>query len=116
MRQIMGRGFQTAILAATGLSLAAATAAQAEAPGVYYSWRETEISVPECVRRAGTALETEGLDNILADSTSIAGRSEAVTAVFVCLEHSESTTVMVIVSGEDHTQAVTVRESLKARF
>jgi hypothetical protein len=112
----MNGGIKTAIFALAGLGLATATAAQAEPPGIYYSWRETEISVSQCIRRAEAALEGEGLENILADPTSIAGRSEDVTAVFICMEHSDSTTVMVIVAGEDDAQAVRVREALKAMF
>ena len=112
----MTSGFKAAIFALTGMGLATATAVRAEAPGIYYAWRETELSVPECIQRAGRSLETQGLENVLADSASIAGRMEGVTAVFICLEHADSTTVMVIVSGEDHTEAVRVRELLKATF
>jgi hypothetical protein len=99
-----------------GLLAAAAPAALAEPPGVYYSWRETEISVSQCISRAEAALEGEGLENILADDTSIAGQSEDITAVFICLESSPSTTVMIIVAGEDDTQVVDMREALKASF
>jgi hypothetical protein len=116
MMKAMNGGLKAAIFAVTGISLTTATAVLAEPPGVYYSWRETEISVPDCIRRGSAALETEGLENILTDSTSVAGRSEDVTAVFLCLNHSNSTTVMVVVAGEDDAQAVRVREALKATF
>lgn len=96
--------------------MAVAAAAQAEPPGVYYSWRETDISLPQCIRRAEAALQEEDLENILADSTSIAGRSGDMTAVFICLEHQNSTTVMVVVAGQDDAQAVRLREALKASF
>lgn len=112
----MNGGIKTALLALASLSFTTSVAAQAEPPGVYYSWRESEISVSQCISRAQAALEGEGLENVLADATSVAGRSEAVTAVFVCLEHPDTTTVMVIVAGEDDTQAVQVREALKAKF
>jgi hypothetical protein len=112
----MNSGLKAAMSAVTGLGLAMATPALAEPPGVYYSWRETQISVPDCLRRAQAAMTAEGLENILADSTSIAGQSEDVTAVFLCLDHADATTVMVVVASEDDAQAVTVRESLKAGF
>lgn len=112
----MNGGFKAALSAATGLSLMTATAAYAEPPGVYYSWRETEISLPQCIRRAGAALEAEDMENVLADSTSVAGRSEEVTAVFICLEQQDATTVMIVVAGQDDAQAVRVREILKAAF
>jgi hypothetical protein len=116
MMNSMNGGLKAAIFTVAGLSLATPTAALADPPGVYYSWRETEISLADCLRRGEAALATEGLENILADSTSVAGRSEEVTAVFVCLDHSESTTVMVVVAGADDTQVVRVREALKATF
>ena len=109
-------GLKAAMVAVTGLSVATPMVALAEPPGVFYSWRESEISVADCVRRGETALASEGLENISGDTTSVAGRSEDVTAVFICLDHADSTTVMIVVAGEDDTQAVRVRESLKARF
>ncbi len=112
----MNVGIKTAVFALLGWGLTTGVAAQAEPPGVYYSWRESEISVSQCTNRAQAALESEGLENILADDTSVAGRSDDLTAVFVCLEHPDSTTVMVIVSGDDDAQAVRVREALKAKF
>jgi len=116
MMKTMNGGLKAAIFTLAGLSLTTATAALADPPGVYYSWRETEISLADCLRRSEAALITEGMENILADSTSVAGRSEDVTAVFVCLDHADSTTVMVVVAGADDAQVVEVREALKAIF
>jgi len=93
-----------------------ATAAQAEPPGVYYSWRATNTDVAVCLDKAGEALESQNLAMVQADETSIAGRSEDSTAVFVCLENSDSTTVMVIVASTDDEQALALREALKEAF
>jgi hypothetical protein len=116
MMEMINGGLKAAMFAVTGLSMATPMVALAEPPGVFYSWRESEISVADCVRRGEAALEAEGMDNISGDTTSVAGRSEDVTAVFVCLDHANTTTVMIVVAGADDTQAIRVRESLKATF
>ncbi|MGF1567958.1 MAG: hypothetical protein ACFCVD_07785 [Nodosilinea sp.] len=102
-------------LASLGL-LATATAAQAEPPAVYYSWRATDITATACITQAGQALASQNLTPIQADATSVAGRSEVATAVFVCLENSDATTVMVIVAGADDDQTLALREALKVAF
>ncbi len=93
-----------------------ATAAQAEPPGIYYSWRATNTDVAACLDQAGEALESQDLATVQADETSVAGRSEESTAVFVCLETPDSTTVMVIVASTDDEQALALREALKEAF
>lgn len=106
-------------LAGLGL-MAAATAAQAEPPGVYYSWRATDTDVAQCITQAEQALTAQNLTALQADATSIAGRSEDLTAVFICLDNSmaisDSTTVMIIVAGGDDEQTVAMREALKTSF
>jgi len=113
---MINSGLKSAMFAVIGLSVTTPMVALAEPPGVFYSWRESEISVADCIRRGEAALEAEGMENISGDTTSVAGRSADVTALFVCLDHANSTTVMIVVASEDDTQAVRVRESLKATF
>jgi hypothetical protein len=103
--------------AAVGLGiLGAATVAQAEAPGLYYSWRALDGGVAQCLSRAGEALASQDLQDIQADANSVGGRTEEVTALFVCLEEAQSTMVMVIVSGTDEEAAIDLREALKVAF
>lgn len=97
-------------------TLAMASAAQAEPPGVYYSWRAMDTTVAQCVSQAEQALESQDLATVQADDISIAGRSEDSTAVFVCLDNGTFTTVMVIVASSDDEQAFDLREALKASF
>lgn len=101
------------------LILGASAQAQGEPPGIYYSWRATTTDVTQCIDRAGQALASQDLTPVQTDTVSIAGQSEATTAVFVCLEtpgDSEATTVMVIVAGANDDQAVALREALKRAF
>ncbi|MBD0268856.1 MAG: hypothetical protein ICV77_11260 [Cyanobacteria bacterium Co-bin8] len=103
--------------AALGLGiLSVATAAQAEAPGVYYSWRALDVNVSQCLSRASQALAGQDLEDVQTDLNSVGGRTEETTAIFVCLEDQQSTTVMVIVSGANEEAAVSLREALKAGF
>ena len=97
-------------------SLAVAAAAQAEPPGVYYAWRAMDTNVSQCLNQAEQALESQDLTTVQTDDISIAGRSEDSTAVFVCLENTDATTVMVIVASTDDDQALALREALKAEF
>ncbi|HEY9738148.1 MAG TPA: hypothetical protein V6D06_17775 [Trichocoleus sp.] len=112
-----------------GLSLSmVATAARAEAPGVFYSWRALDTGVAQCLDQATQALESQSLAEIQADGNSVGGRTDETTAIFVCLEDSQSsgqtnpqtsapsTTVMVIVAGTSDDEAVALREALKAAF
>ncbi|MEM8545322.1 MAG: hypothetical protein AAGF66_15190 [Cyanobacteria bacterium P01_H01_bin.119] len=100
-----------------GLGLVALAApAQAEAPGLFYSWRSLDTSVTQCVTQAETAMVTVALDNINVEPTSVAGRTEDSTALFVCLDNGADTTVMVIVSGDDEEEAIEIREALKRAF
>ncbi|MBD0336970.1 MAG: hypothetical protein ICV62_15885 [Cyanobacteria bacterium Co-bin13] len=103
--------------AALGLGiLSAATAAQADAPGVFYSWRALDANVTQCLDRAGQALASQNLEGIQADLNSVGGSTDETTAIFVCLEDEQSTTVMVIVSGANEEAAVSLREALKSVF
>ncbi|NJL44733.1 MAG: hypothetical protein HC922_01270 [Leptolyngbyaceae cyanobacterium SM2_3_12] len=106
-------------LASLGL-MATATAVRAEPPGVFYSWRATNTDVPQCITQAEEALMAQNLTAIQADATSVAGRSEDITAVFICLDNAvstpASTTVMIIVAGTDDEQTVAMREALKTSF
>ncbi|HIK44130.1 MAG TPA: hypothetical protein IGR64_04495 [Leptolyngbyaceae cyanobacterium M65_K2018_010] len=97
-------------------SLAIATGAAAEPPAVYYSWRAMETSVTQCVNQARQALATEALIPVQADENSVAGQSDDATAVFICLESPGASTVLVIVSSQDETNALALREALKAAF
>jgi hypothetical protein len=115
--QVIQRKMGTLLVALVGLgATAAAAVAQANPPGVYYSWRVLETSVDQCLDRAADALANQQLDNIQADDSSVAGRSDVATAVFICMDQSAVTTVMVIVSSEDEVEAVRLRESLKQSF
>ncbi|HEY9764484.1 MAG TPA: hypothetical protein V6D07_18295 [Trichocoleus sp.] len=96
--------------------LASAAIARAEAPGVYYSWRELETTSPQCLDRANQALTGQELRDIRTDGNSIAGRNDEATAVFVCLQGQAGTTVMVIVAATNDEAAVNLREALKLAF
>ncbi|TVP65817.1 MAG: hypothetical protein EA342_13360 [Leptolyngbya sp. LCM1.Bin17] len=91
-------------------------AAQAEPPGVYYAWQSLASDVRQCISRASQALNSQNLALTQTDDNSIAGQSDQVTAVFVCLQNPSNTTVMIIVSSQDEVQAMAVREALKAAF
>ncbi|MGB5971837.1 MAG: hypothetical protein WBG38_00885 [Nodosilinea sp.] len=102
----------------TGLGLAAnISAAQAAPPGVHYAWQALDINTAQCLRQAQQALESQGLEPIQNDAISLAGRSETVTAMFVCMENAAAvTTVMVVVASNDDAEALALREALKRAF
>jgi hypothetical protein len=102
-------------LGLVGLTLGA-TAAQAEPPGVYYAWQTLTGDTAQCLNRANQALSRQNLTLFQTDPSSIAGQSDAVTAVFVCLQNPGNTTVMMIVASEDEPQAMALREALKTSF
>ncbi|MGF1521453.1 MAG: hypothetical protein ACFBSF_03940 [Leptolyngbyaceae cyanobacterium] len=103
--------------ALVGVSLIAlGNSAKAEAPGIYYSWRDIDADVIGCIDRATAALNTQALENIQVEVNSISGSNEDATAVFVCLEDTDSTTVMIMVSSTDDDRAFELRESLKDVF
>jgi hypothetical protein len=102
-----------------GAILATATAAQADPPGIYYSWRAMATDVNQCLNQAENALESQNLTPVQTDAISMAGQSEDTTAVFVCMDSPgevTATTVMVIVSSADNDQAIALREALKLAF
>ncbi|MBE7382178.1 MAG: hypothetical protein F6J95_012280 [Leptolyngbya sp. SIO1E4] len=90
--------------------------AEAQAPGLYYSWRSINTDTVGCIDRATTALNTQELENIQVEGNSISGTTENATAVFVCLEDADTTTVMIMVSSVDDENAFALRESLKGAF
>lgn len=92
------------------------SAAQAEAPTIFYAWRSLEGTVDQCLEQANQALEAQALAEIQREGNSIAGRTDEDTAMFVCLDGDGDTTVMVIVSGVDGERAIALREALKAAF
>lgn len=102
----------------TGLGLAAATPALPTGPpGVYYAWQVLDMDTAQCLVQSRQALASQGLEPVQNDATSVAGRSEAVTALFVCLENPPAvTTVMVVVASDDDDQALALREALKLAF
>ena len=105
-----------------GTLLSGAALAQAEPPGIYYSWRAMAINVDQCIDQAENALASQDLNPVQTDAMSIAGQSEEATAVFVCMENpatpteAATTTVMVIVASADNDQAGALRGSLKLAF
>lgn len=106
----------TALL--TGLGLVANLPnAQAAPPGLHYAWQVLGINTLQCLSQAQQALESQGLDPVQNDATSIAGRSETATAMFVCIENPATiTTVMVVVASDDDGEALALREALKLAF
>jgi hypothetical protein len=90
--------------------------AQAEAPGVYYAWRSVNISVNRCLTQATAALNGQSLQAVASEGNSVSGRTEDATALFVCLDEGEATTVMVVVSSTNDETAFNLREALKTAF
>ncbi|WP_017296845.1 hypothetical protein [Nodosilinea nodulosa] len=106
----------TTLLASLGLATNLANA-QAAPPGMHYAWQILGIDTAQCLAQARQALESQGLDPVQNDATSIAGRSEIATAMFVCIENPAAiTTVMVVVASDDDAQALALREALKLAF
>jgi len=102
----------------SGLGLAAtAPGVQASSPGMYYAWQVLAIDTAQCLDLAQQALLSQGLDPVQNDATSVAGRSEAVTAMFVCIENPAAvTTVMVVVASDNDEAALALQEALKLAF
>ncbi|MBE9157933.1 hypothetical protein IQ265_14015 [Nodosilinea sp. LEGE 06152] len=106
----------TALVSGLGL-VANMPAAQAAPPGIHYAWQVLGIDTAQCLSQASQALESQGLEPVQNDSTSVAGRSETVTAMFVCIENPAAiTTVMVVVASDSDEQALALREALKQAF
>lgn len=90
-----------------------------QSPGVYYSWRALDTTTEQCLERSQQALTAEQIGEIQQVDNSVAGRTTDTTVVFVCLpnaENIESTTVMVIVAGQDDQTALDLRSALQAAF
>ena len=106
----------------TGWSLAAPSStpgpiAQAGPPGMHYAWQVLPITTDQCLSQARQALASQGLEPVQNDATSIAGRSEVVTAMVVCIENPATvTTVMLVVASDDDSEALALREALKLAF
>ncbi|MFQ4137480.1 hypothetical protein PGN35_014280 [Nodosilinea sp. PGN35] len=102
----------------SGLGLAAVTpGVQASPPGVYYAWQVLAMDTAQCLGQAQRALLSQGLAPEQNDATSMAGRSDDVTAVLVCVENpADITTVMIIVASEDDDRALALREALQLAF
>ncbi|WP_204139456.1 hypothetical protein [Halomicronema sp. CCY15110] len=96
--------------------LGAIAPAWAQSPGLYYAWRSVESDLTTCLDRSTAALTNGGLTDIQVEGNSVAGTTENSTAVFVCLENSEPTMVMIMVSSMDDDAAFELRETLKASF
>lgn len=105
-------------LIAVGASMAfwAGSPARAQSPGLYYAWRVLDGDVATCIDRSAAALTEQELSNIQVEGNSVAGTTENATAVFVCLNNVESTTVMIMVSSTNDDVAFELRETLKAAF
>lgn len=106
----------TAMLTGLGM-VATIPASQAASPSMHYAWQVLGIDTAQCLSQARQALESQGLEPVQNDATSMAGRSETATAMFVCVESQPTTTtVMVVVASDDDAQALTLREALKQAF
>ena len=100
-------------------AIALATPVQAQAPGIYYSWRSLTTDLTQCLVRSEAALAETELAGIVVDGNSVSGRTETATALFICLENVEAVeevTVMLIVSSDDEDAAIVLREALKENF
>ncbi|MBW4459641.1 MAG: hypothetical protein KME47_05285 [Nodosilinea sp. WJT8-NPBG4] len=106
----------TAMLTGLGM-VAAIPAIQAAPPSMHYAWQVLDIDTAQCLAQARQALESQGLEPVQNDATSVAGGSETATAMFVCLENPPTTTtVMVVVASDSDEQALALREALKQAF
>lgn len=113
-------------LFAVGLSLAlsqvVSQVAGAEVPDIYPTWRVLGINAEQCLARADTAFEALDIEQTEMTSTSISGRYQAATAMFICVADEGggadqvTTTVMLVVAGEDETDAIALRDALKEVF
>ncbi|WOD39046.1 hypothetical protein [Nodosilinea sp. E11] len=101
----------------SGLSLGATDLGlKAEPPGVHYAYASLAVSVPQCLALAEQALMSQGLTLEKADPSSIGGRSDSVTAVLICMEQPQDTTVIIIAASEDDEQAQALRNALMQGF
>jgi hypothetical protein len=96
--------------------LAASLPARAQSPNLYYAWRSLDGDVATCINRSSAALAAGELSNIQVEGNSVAGTTEAATAVLVCLDNLDSTTVMIMVTSNDDAIALNLREALKELF
>ena len=110
--------WQTLLMAGLGwAAIGPAAQGAAAPPGVHYAWQTLTINTAQCLELARQALASQGLDPVQTDGTSVAGRSETVTAVFVCAENPTAvTTVMVVVASDDDRQAINLLDALKLAF
>ncbi|MDB9529189.1 hypothetical protein PN498_24570 [Oscillatoria sp. CS-180] len=90
--------------------------ARAQSPGLYYAWRSINDDVMVCLDRSTAALSSQGVGNIQVEGNSVAGTTDEATAVFVCLDNADATTVMIMVSSNDDDIAFDLRETLKTVF
>mgnify|MGYP001800667197 CR=1 FL=1 len=90
--------------------------ARAQSPCLYYALRSIDQDVPTCIDRSTAALTNQGLNDIQIEGNSVAGTTEEATAVFVCLDNQETTTVMIMVSSNNDDIAFQLRETLKQVF
>ena len=90
--------------------------AMAEAPAIYYAWQSATVSQAECLGQASQALTAQQLATSQTDLTSVAGRGEDATAVFVCLQGVNATMVMVIVASPSQDRSMALRDALKQAF
>lgn len=100
-------------------TLAEAQVETSSQPGVYYSWRALQTTVEQCLQRSQQALSSENVGEIQQIDNSVAGRTDSSTVVFVCLPQqtqSQTTTVMMIVAGQDDQAAIELRAALQAAF
>jgi hypothetical protein len=110
--------WQACLIAGLGwAAIGAAAQGSAAPPGVHYAWQTLTIDTAQCLELAQQALASQGLDPVQTDGTSVAGRSETVTAMFVCAENPAAvTTVMVVVASDDDSQALNLLNALKLTF
>lgn len=109
------RQWMAAVTLPLGL-LTLAAPAMAEGPAIYYAWRSAAVNQAECLGQASQALTSQQLAPTQTDDTSVAGRGEGATAVFVCLQGLDATMVMVIVASSSQDRAMALREALKQAF
>ena len=90
--------------------------ARAQSPGIYYAWRSIDGDVTTCIDRSTAALNNQELDNIQIEGNSAVGTTDNATALFVCLDNTDSVTVMIVVSSTEDEAAFELRETLKEIF
>jgi hypothetical protein len=106
----------------SGLGLAIAPAVQAEPPALHYAWQVAGLTRSQCLTQAQRALAAQGMVALQSDGISIAGQTDSVTAMFLCLDHPQTTpanaisTVVMVVAGSDEAQTEALREALQQAF